>query len=249
MSQLRTSELVAGYAAENVIDGLSLELPSKSVVAILGANGAGKSTLLKVLSGLIRARGGAVHLDSTDVTRFKVEQRARAGLVLVPEGRRLFNGLTVTDNLRVGRLTGRQGMTEEDVFDLFPRLAERRASLAGQLSGGEQQMLAIGRALCGGPAVLLVDEPSLGLAPKIVESLFQTFTQLAAHGITVCIGEQNVLAAVQVADRCLVLDRGRVVFESSTEDAGAREAVVAAYSRAVSLDSDAAQVAPPAGRA
>jgi branched-chain amino acid transport system ATP-binding protein len=235
MSSLAASDLVVGYTAEPVLRHVSVSVEAGEIVAILGPNGAGKTTLFKALAGLAEPRQGTVSLDGSALGRMRAEQRSRKGLILVPEGRRLFPQLTVLENLRAGRFTRRNGSTIEDVLRLFPRLAERTGTKAAQLSGGEQQMLAIGRALCGGPSVLLVDEPSLGLAPLIVETVFETFRGLADSGIAILIAEQNVAAATRVADRAVILDTGSIAFESACATAEQIEAVNRAYSAVIEI--------------
>ena len=237
MTAIECSRLVVGYRAEPVVRDVSLSVQPGEIVAVLGANGAGKTTLLKTLAGLLQPRSGSVALRGEMLGRQPPEERARRGLLLVPEGRRLFPTLSTVDNLRTGRFTEREGYTVDEVLALFGRLAERRESLAGQLSGGEQQMLAIGRALCGGPEVLLIDEPSLGLAPRITSSVFETFGRLAQRGLAVLIAEQNVHAAMRVADRCIVLDRGVVTLSASVQTAEGREAIEQAYTATVDIDS------------
>ena len=193
------------------------------LVALLGANGAGKTTLLRALSGLLRPWKGSVLLGGKDLRGLSPARRARLGLGHVPEGRQLFPLMTVEENLRLGAAflaPGREKEGYERVYALFPRLAERRRQLAGTLSGGEQQMLAIGRALMGFPRILLVDEPSLGLAPKLVGEVMQTLDALRREkGLSLLLVEQNARAALGVVDRVYVLERGRVVFEGSAKEA------------------------------
>ncbi|CAN5121585.1 ABC transporter ATP-binding protein [soil metagenome] len=231
---LELDKVVAGYGAEPVLKGVDFST-SGELLAVLGPNGAGKSTLLRTIVGLVRPTSGDIRLGQRSVVRLDVERRARAGIALVPEGRRLFGTLTVLENLASGAFTGRSGMPVDDVFSVFPRLADRRQSQARFLSGGEQQMLAIGRALVGGPHVLLVDEPSLGLAPQMVEAVLDAFRELVATGLTVVLGEQNVSAAVTVATRCILLDTGAVIadIDSRTEDG--RSAVMKRYAESIAL--------------
>lgn len=226
---LEVRDLVAGYVAEPVLSGVSFGVSPAEVVCILGPNGAGKTTLFKSICGLLEARSGSVRLAGDDVTRVRTERLAKRGLVLAPEGRRLFPGLTVLDNLSAGAFTGRDGHSVDDVLARFPRLAERLGSAAGKLSGGEQQMLAVGRALRGGPSVLLIDEPSLGLAPKMVRAVFDVFRDLAAEGTSIVVAEQNVAEATRIADRCLILAEGRIVLSAPTRTAEEREQVQSAY--------------------
>jgi branched-chain amino acid transport system ATP-binding protein len=235
VSALEVQDLVVAYRAEPVVREVSFAVEPGEIVAVLGPNGAGKTTLLKTIAGLVQPRSGAVRLDGRDLRRDRPEDRARHGLLLVPEGRRLFRGLTTVENLRSGSFNGRDGYGVEEVLELFPALAKRQTSRAGQLSGGEQQMLAIGRALCGDPRVLLVDEPSLGLAPLITASVFETFRELAGRGMAIVIAEQNVHAATEVADRCLVLATGTVTFAAPSRSPEERARVGAAYAETIDI--------------
>ncbi|WP_211222209.1 ABC transporter ATP-binding protein [Nocardioides halotolerans] len=232
---LEIDDLVAGYVVEPVLAGVSFEVQPAEVVCVLGPNGAGKTTLFKSICGLLETRSGAVRLAGDDVTRLRTERRARRGLVLAPEGRRLFPGLTVEENLTAGGFTGRDSHSVEAVLTLFPRLAERLSSAAGKLSGGEQQMLAVGRALRSGPRVLLIDEPSLGLAPMMVRAVFDVFRDLAAEGQAIVVAEQNVAEATRVADRCLVLSEGRIAFSAPTRTPEERAHVQAAYAELLAI--------------
>jgi branched-chain amino acid transport system ATP-binding protein len=202
----------AGYGRIEVLHGVDLALPRGAVMALLGPNGAGKTTLLKVASGQLRATAGHVHLGGAHVNGAAPEAMARAGLCTIPEGRGIFPNLTVRENLR---LAAYAGVPVEHVYrtayDRFPRLAERTGQLAGSLSGGEQQMLAMARALASDPAVLLVDELSMGLAPLIVRELYDVVASLARQGVSVLVVEQFAEAALAVADRAAVLVHGRVV--------------------------------------
>lgn len=220
MSVLEADNLTAGYGRIEVLHGLDFSIEDGEAVTVIGSNGAGKTTLLKTLAGLLRAGKGAVRLGGRDVSRWSAERRARAGLALVPEGRQVFSGLSVVDNLWVGAF-GRSplGVIQrrhirrdiDHVFELFPQLRERSAQAGGTLSGGEQQMLAIGRALMSRPRVLLLDEPSLGLAPLAIREVTNRLVELVADGTTIVLVEQNAAVAFSVAQRGYVLDRGRVV--------------------------------------
>ena len=206
--------LSAGYGGIRVLDNLSLEVPAGEITVLVGPNGAGKTTLLKALSGLV-ARSGAVSFDGEPLPESPAAIVAR-GLAQVAEGRQLFAQMTVRENLELGAyLVPRKerGQRYTKVLDLFPRLAERRAQLAGTLSGGEQQMLALGRALMGKPRLLMLDEPSLGLAPKMVEELFSIVQQIRKDGVTVLLVEQNVAKALAIADGAYVIERGAVVMK------------------------------------
>ena len=215
---LRVTNLVAGYGKVKVLQDLSLEVLKGKVVALIGSNGAGKTTTLRAISGMLKPESGRVLLGETDITGLPSHTITRLGLAHSPEGRRVFATLSVRDNLVLGafpRLTGsrRRGNVEADIdrmFDLFPRLRERRTQLAGTLSGGEQQMLAMARALMLEPEVLLLDEPSMGLAPKLVEDVFATIARLKAANITMLLVEQFAMAALEVADYGYVLENGRL---------------------------------------
>src|SRR6056297_1936327 len=209
MPLLRVSGLQVRYGAVEAVRGVDFEINEGEIVTLLGANGAGKSSTLNALVGLVPVAGGRVVFDGEDITDHAPERLAPMGMTLSPEGRRVFGTLTVEENLRMGAY----GITDkaatraawERVFDLFPILHERRAQFAGTLSGGQQQMLAVGRALMSGPRLLLLDEPSLGLAPKIVEQVFDLIALLRDQGVTLVVVEQNVGMALEVADRGYVL--------------------------------------------
>ncbi len=219
---LEIRDVRAGYASGEVLHGVSLTVPPGAVTALVGANGAGKSTLLKVASGLLRARGGQgrVAADGTDLSGKTCAERVRAGIVMVPEGRQMFGGLSVVDNVTLGAWaggagSGRAGAAErkrriDAVWELFPALAERKDTPAGLLSGGQQQMVAIGRGLAAGPRYLLLDEPSLGLAPIIVATIFEQVAELAARGIGVLVVEQNATVALRAAAFGYLLEGGAV---------------------------------------
>jgi branched-chain amino acid transport system ATP-binding protein len=214
---LRVRGLTAGYGRIRALHGVDLEVHAGEAVTLIGPNGAGKTTLLRTLAGLSRAWSGTVEFLGRDVTRWSTERRNRAGLALVPEGRRIFAGLTVEENLRLGGYARGRAGTEETlagVYDLFPVLAGRRAQHGGTLSGGEQQMLAVGRALMGRPRLLLLDEPSLGLAPLAVRDVADALAELSGRGTTLALVEQNAGLAFQVAARGYLLDRGEVVTEA-----------------------------------
>ena len=229
---LRVEALEAAYGSVRALRGVDLEVAPGELVALVGSNGAGKSTLLRTLSGVHPASGGRVLYQGGDITRAASHDRVARGIVHVPEGRQVFGGLTVDDNLRLGAHTRPRGEMEESldrVFRLFPALADRRRQRAGTLSGGEQQMLAIGRGLMGRPSLLLLDEPSMGLAPRLVTALFEVIKTLRAGGVTMLLVEQNAHAALLIADRGYVLETGRTTLEGPGRELLRAGAVRAAY--------------------
>jgi branched-chain amino acid transport system ATP-binding protein len=234
---LQIQNLHAAYGKVEVLHGISIAVPKGKVVTLIGSNGAGKTTTMRAVSGMIKPVGGNISLNGKDITGMTSNKITRAGLAHSPEGRRVFATLSVTDNLLLGafpRLTfGRKrGDVQGDlarVFDLFPRLKEREAQLAGTLSGGEQQMLAMGRALMLNPDVLLLDEPSMGLAPLLVKEVFRIIRELKARGITMLLVEQFAAAALDVADYGYVLENGRISVHGPAEQLKNDPAVKAAY--------------------
>jgi branched-chain amino acid transport system ATP-binding protein len=235
---LQVTELHAGYGKAEVLRGLSIAAPAGSVITVIGPNGAGKSTLLGALMGLLRATfpaPGGLMFDGQDISRLTLEERVMCGLALVPERRELFGTMSVEDNLVLGGWRPRQlrmpkwrdGL--ERAYALFPRLQERRAQQAGTLSGGERQMLAIARALMGQPKLLMLDEPSLGLAPLIVRDIFNIITQLRAGGVTILLVEQNARAALEVADHGYVLETGDLVLQGPASELAEDPRVIETY--------------------
>jgi len=214
---LDVANLSASYGPVRILHDISFTLAEGESIAVLGANGAGKSTLLRAISGLMVRREGQIRFNGQDIANRRPDEIVHLGISQVPEGRRLFFPLTVTENLEAGALAlRRRGLGNEVgdamtmVFDLFPRLAERRAQISGTLSGGEQQMLAIARALMARPRILLLDEPSVGLAPKVIEALFGVLHTLKGTGLTIIVAEQHVPMALDIADRVIILGLGRV---------------------------------------
>lgn len=221
MQALSTENLSSGYNGVAAVRSVDVDVAVGEVVTVIGSNGAGKTTLLKTLVGLVSPTSGSVRLDGNDVNQLKTEARVRAGLVLVPEGRHVFPGLTVRENLLLGAYhlgrTGRGAEEMDKILQLFPILAERSKQAAGTLSGGQQQMLAIGRGLIAQPKVLLLDEPSLGLSPQATEEVALRLIELSDVGITMVLVEQNAEMAFAVAQRGYVLERGRVVATGAVE--------------------------------
>ncbi len=221
------------YGQIHALKGVSLDVNKSEIVTLIGANGAGKSTLLKTTSGLLRPTQGSILFDGEDLTQFPPHEIVAKGVIQVPEGRRVFGRLTVTENLEMGAFAiSDQKLIKENlerVLYLFPRLKERSKQVSGTLSGGEQQMLAMGRALMANPRVLLLDEPSMGLAPVLVEGIFHTIQQLHADGTTILLVEQNARMALQVADRGYVLQSGAVVLSDQTENLRQNEMLRQAY--------------------
>ncbi len=230
---LTVHELEAYYGRVCALHSVSLEVAEGSVAALLGANGAGKTTTLRVISGLLRPTRGSVEFDGKRIDGSNPDRLVRAGIVQVPEGRQIFADLTVRENLMLGGYARRDGgsarQESQRVFDYFPRLGERLQQRAGTLSGGEQQMLAIGRALMARPRLLLLDEPSLGLAPLLVKEIFRVIGDIRAAGTTVLLVEQNAHMALSVADHAYVLETGRVILADRSAALRQREEVQRAY--------------------
>jgi branched-chain amino acid transport system ATP-binding protein len=225
----------AGYEdAPPVLKGVSFEVGALEIVAMLGVNGAGKSTLLRVVSGLLPLQRGAITFEGRSLAGVPPHRRTALGLVQVPEGRQILAGMTVEENLLLGGYLQRRdrralSRAADEVYELFPILRERRPQLAGSLSGGEQQMLAIGRALMARPRLIMLDEPSLGLAPMVVKQIFEVIGRLRGQGIAILLVEQNAKKAIELADRGLVLRRGEVVMSGAGADLWASDEVRAAY--------------------
>jgi branched-chain amino acid transport system ATP-binding protein len=228
---LSVSDAHVAYGKVEAVRGVSLEVRDDEIVTIIGANGAGKTTLLNAIMGIRPLRGAAAFADQ-DITPLEIEDRVAAGLSLVPEHRELFSTMSVEDNLQLGAFRIAKAVAAnsfERVYALFPRLKERRKQLAGTLSGGEQQMLAMGRALMGAPKLLMLDEPSLGLAPIIVADIFRTVGELRAAGVSVLLVEQNAQAALKIADRAYVMELGAFILAGSAADIAGNQRVVASY--------------------
>ena len=219
---LRVRDLTAGYGGLPALHGVSLEVNRGEIVALVGANGAGKSTLLRAIAGLLQPRSGRIELDGQRIDGRPAHEIVRSGIAYVPEGRRLFGRLTVMDNLLLGAFThrdvGERAHALDEVTALFPVLKDRARQLAGTLSGGEQQMLAIGRGLMSRPRVLLLDEPSLGIAPKLVARIYEALLSINRTGLTLLLVEQNVRAALACASRAYVLQTGRIIREGASSE-------------------------------
>lgn len=233
---LKVRNLSAGYGNLRVLRGVSLHVSPGEIVTIIGANGAGKTTLLNAVAGLLKPQAGSVVFNSNESAGVPAERMVRAGCVLVPEGRQVFATLSVRENLVLGAYArfGRDARTEigadlERVYELFPVLSQRHAQLAGTLSGGEQQMLAMGRALMAKPRLLMLDEPSMGLAPLVVRTIFQIVVRLREQGNTILLVEQNARAALRIADRGYVLETGQIVLEESARSLLGNKDVQRAY--------------------
>jgi branched-chain amino acid transport system ATP-binding protein len=216
---LELKDLVVAYGELSVLHQVNLKVQSGELVSVLGANGAGKTTLLQAISGLLRAKAGSVHFRDQDISKMRAHELPGLGLAHVPQGRGIFATLTVFENLLVGSWNPQARKKREEniaqVYELFPRLKERSRQLGGTLSGGEQQMLALGRALTQEPKLLMLDEPSLGLAPFLVDNLFKTLEKINKGGISILLVEQNVFHATELANRCYLLENGRVTLEGS----------------------------------
>ena len=230
---LKLDGVIAGYGPTDCLKGIGLSVESGEIVALLGANGAGKTTTLMTISGLVRAQRGTIRFANERIDQLSAEAIASRGIGHIPEGRRIFPRLTVLEQLYLGAYgrKDRQGIADdaERVWELFPRLRERRHQLAGTLSGGEQQMLAIGRGLMGAPKLLLLDEPSLGLAPKLVHVIFEVIQRINRSGIPVLLVEQNVRMALHIAHRGYILETGRITMTDTAQRLADNPQVKAAY--------------------
>ncbi|HHY97149.1 MAG TPA: ABC transporter ATP-binding protein [Firmicutes bacterium] len=230
---LELSDLHVYYGGIHALKGVSIRVPAGSVVTLIGANGAGKTTMLKTISGLVRPKSGAIKLHGEDITGEPAQKIVNKGIALVPEGRRIFRNLSVIENLMMGayQRKDRKAVAEdlEWVFSLFPRLKERRKQKGGTLSGGEQQMLAIGRALMSSPTVLALDEPSLGLAPLLVQEVFEILKQIHDQGKTILLVEQNAKAALKLADYAYVIETGTIPIKGTGQELLENDSVRAAY--------------------
>ena len=233
MAMLEIKDLEVFYGMIQAIKGVSFEVNEGEVIALIGANGAGKTTILHTITGLLDARGGSVVFDGTDITKVPAHRIVSMGMAHVPEGRRVFANLSVYQNLKMGAYTRKDKQEIEDtlnmVYDRFPRLKERQNQMAGTLSGGEQQMLAMGRALMSRPRIILMDEPSMGLSPIFVNEIFDIIKEVSASGTTVLLVEQNAKKALSISDRAYVLETGKIVLDGKADDLLNNESIKKAY--------------------
>lgn len=228
MSLLEIRGLTVAMGLQEILHGVDLAVPERGIVAVLGSNGVGKTTLMRAISGIYSPKAGSILFRGEDIARMKSHEIVARGLLQAPEGRQIFASMTVLENLVIGG--GRHGLAELDrVLALFPVLGQRRGQMAGSLSGGEQQMLCIARALMARPSILLLDEPSLGLAPKVVKSIFDLLAQIRSEGLSILIVEQNAKAALRIADRAAVMEGGRIVIEGPSADLAGDPRIVEAY--------------------
>ena len=230
---LKIENLQVAYGGIQALRGISLEVPDGKIVTLIGANGAGKSTTLRTISGLVKAKGGSIRYDDTELVGKSIPSIIETGIIHVPEGRRVFPDMTVLENLKIGAyLRNDKDEIEKDikwVYELFPRLEERNWQLAGTLSGGEQQMLAVGRGLMARPKVLMMDEPSLGLAPIVVQGIFDIIREINRQGVTILLIEQNANMALKIADLAYVMETGRITMTGTGKELLENEAVKEAY--------------------
>ncbi len=230
---LQIKDLVVSYGGIEAVKGISFDVPKGDIVTLIGANGAGKSTVLKTISGVVKPKSASITFEGTEISGKTPDFIVSKGVTLVPEGRRVFPNLTVLENLKIGAYL-RKDKKEiqkdtEHVYELFPRLKERSWQLAGTLSGGEQQMLAVGRALMSAPKLIMMDEPSLGLAPLVVQDIFSIIRQINSEGITVLLIEQNANMALKIADKAYVMETGRITMEGTGAELLADETIKEAY--------------------
>ncbi len=233
MSLLKVTDLVVSYGGIEALKGISFDVDQGQIVTLIGANGAGKSTTLRTIAGLVRPREGRVFFEGRDITDYGTQKIVETGIAMVPEGRRVFPNLTVLENLRIGAYLRKDreviAQDIEYIYDLFPRLRERSWQLAGTLSGGEQQMLAVGRAMMTRPKMIMMDEPSLGLAPLVVKDIFRIIQTLKDTGMTVLLIEQNANAALHACDYAYVLETGRITMSGTGGELLASAAIQEAY--------------------
>ena len=231
LTMLKINELKVNYGGIEAVKGISLEVPEGSIVTLIGANGAGKSTTLRAIAGLVKPSSGRIRLQAEDLTALTPDRIVSKGITLVPEGRRVFPDLTVLENIKIGAYLRKDDLSEDIrwIYDLFPRLKERSWQAAGTLSGGEQQMLAVARALMSRPKLIMMDEPSLGLAPLIVKGIFDIIKEINKQGVTILLVEQNANMALQAADHAYVLETGTITMTGTGAELLADERVKEAY--------------------
>lgn len=233
MSMLEIRDLEVNYGMIAAIKGVSFDVNEGEVIALIGANGAGKTTILHTITGLLKAKAGSIMFEGHELTKTPAHKIVEFGMAHVPEGRRIFSHLTVLENLKLGAYTrkDKDGVAADlrKVYDRFPRLAERKKQIAGTLSGGEQQMLAMGRALMANPRILLLDEPSMGLSPLLVSEIFDIIQEINKQGVTILLVEQNAKKALSIANRAYVLETGRIVKENDAQALLHDEAIKKAY--------------------
>ena len=233
MAMLEIRDLEVNYGAINAIKKISFDVNQGEVIALIGANGAGKTTTLQTITGLLKAKSGSVMFEGTDILKLAPHKIVEMGMAHVPEGRRIFQQLTVYKNLTLGAFTSKDKKAVEEslnkVYEKFPRLEERKKQIAGTLSGGEQQMLAMGRALMSNPKIILMDEPSMGLSPLFVTEVFKIIEEIKASGTTVLLVEQNAKKALAIADRAYVLETGKIVLSGDAKELMNDESVKKAY--------------------
>ena len=230
-TMLKIDDLKVRYGGIEAVKGITFEVPERQIVTLIGANGAGKSTTLRTIAGLVKPASGRIHLQAEDITGLSPDRIVSKGITLVPEGRRVFPDLTVLENLKIGAYLRKDSLDEDLrwVYDLFPRLKERSWQAAGTLSGGEQQMLAVGRALMSRPKIMMMDEPSLGLAPLVVKGIFEIIREINKQGVTILLIEQNANMALHTADLGYVMETGRITLSGPGRELMANEAVKKAY--------------------
>ncbi|WP_036609507.1 ABC transporter ATP-binding protein [Oribacterium sp. P6A1] len=229
---LKVDNLKIHYGGIEAVKGISFEVPDHSIVTLIGANGAGKSSTLRTIAGLVKASDGTISLDGEDITNMPSAKRVGKGIVLCPEGRRVFPDMTVLENIKIGAYLRNDDLTEdiENVYNLFPRLKERNWQLAGTLSGGEQQMLAVARSLMSNPEIMMLDEPSLGLAPIVVQEIFSIIKKInKERGTTILLIEQNANMALKVADKAYVMETGRITLSGTGAELLANDDIKSAY--------------------
>ena len=228
---LEIRDLVVSYGGIEAVKGISMDVEQGKIITLLGSNGAGKSTTLKTIAGLVKAKSGSVRFNGEELLGKSTDSIVSRGVTLVPEGRRVFANLTVEENLRIGAYLRKDNIHEDmnEVYELFPRLKEREWQIAGTLSGGEQQMLAVGRALMSKPKLIMMDEPSLGLAPLVVKDIFSIIRTINERGITVLLNEQNANMALKIADRGYVMQTGSILLSGTGRELAENEEVKAAY--------------------